>query len=287
MLEQQEVTQPELGGNGEGTGLPAAPPARRAPPKSILREYFEQLVVTIIMALFLMTFIAQAVQVPTGSMQNNIQIGDHLFVNKFVFGSQTPVIGPLLPARQIRRGDVIVFKYPPDPKVNYVKRVIGLPGEEVSVRGRHLYINGKELPEQRVLVELRTQEYSTNTVVKVEPAPPGAAYQVYYDKDQSSESGLELSLSEGKYAVNGPVIVPLNSYFVMGDNRDNSQDSRSWGFVPRANIIGRALYVYWSFNPNDPERPGGEKDEADSGEGNPLIKFFTKTNWRRTGAAIK
>src|SRR5258706_12291732 len=92
------------------------------PPKSGIREFFEQGVITVIMALFLMTFIAQAVQVPTGSMQNNINIGDHLFVNKFVFGKQTPLIGPLLPAREIRRGDIIVFKFPNDPKVNYVKR---------------------------------------------------------------------------------------------------------------------------------------------------------------------
>src|SRR5215831_13433931 len=105
------------------------------PPKSGIREFFEQALITVVMALFLMTFIAQAVAVPTGSMQNTINIGDHLFVNKFIFGKSTPVLGKLLPTREIRRGDVIVFKLPGDPKVNYVKRVIGLPGDSVQVKG--------------------------------------------------------------------------------------------------------------------------------------------------------
>ena len=278
MIEQQELAQPEPGPEHEGLSpqpaplLPAGPP-----PKSLAREYFEQGVVTVIMALFLMTFIAQAVQVPTGSMQNNIHIGDHLFVNKFAFGRQTPVIGPLLPARDIRRGDIIVFKFPGEPKTNYVKRVIGLPGEEVQVRGTHVYIDGRELPEQHVTVQLQSQSHSSHPVIKEEPAPPGATYKVYYNNMEHNGDELEFD-APGKYAVGSPVIVPPNSYFAMGDNRDNSLDSRAWGFVPRANIIGRALYVYWSFNPHDPEH---------GGTGNPLLDFFTKTNWRRTGKAIK
>src|SRR5262252_6947529 len=103
------------------------------PPKSPVREFLEQALITVIMALFLMTFIAQAVAVPTGSMQNTINIGDHLFVNKFIFGKPTPILRRLLPTREIRRGDIIVFKLPSDPKINYVKRVIGLPGETVQV----------------------------------------------------------------------------------------------------------------------------------------------------------
>jgi signal peptidase I len=225
-----------------------------------------------------MTFIAQAVQVPTGSMQNNIHIGDHLFVNKFIFGKQTPMIGPLLPAREVRRGDIVVFKFPSDPKVNYVKRVIGLPGEEVMVRGKRVFINGQELPEERVMVDLRGQEFSFNPELKVEPAPPGATYRVYYDKKHDDSGEIEDGISTDSYVIHGPVIVPPDSYFAMGDNRDNSLDSRSWGFVPRENIIGRALYVYWSFNRQDPETPTS---------GNPLLDFFTKTNWRRTGKAIK
>src|SRR5215510_13010497 len=130
---------------------------RFGPPKSAIREFLEQALITVIMALSLMTFIAQAVAVPTGSMQNTINIGDHLFVNKFIFGKPTPVLGRLLPTREIRRGDIIVFKLPEEPKTNYVKRVIGLPGETVQVKGRRVFINGKELPEERALVRL-TQE---------------------------------------------------------------------------------------------------------------------------------
>src|SRR5215471_21798247 len=108
------------------------------PPKSALREFLEQALITVIMALFLMTFIAQAVAVPTGSMQNTINIGDHLFVNKFIFGKPTPGLRWLLPTRDIRRGDIIVFKLPSDQKINYVKRVIGLPGETVQVKGHRV-----------------------------------------------------------------------------------------------------------------------------------------------------
>ncbi len=247
------------------------------PPKSALRDYFEQAVVTVIIALFLMTFIAQAVQVPTGSMQNNIHIGDHLFVNKFVFAEPTPILKWLLPAREVRRGDIIVFKFPEDPKVSYVKRVVGLPGDKVSVRGTSVFVNDKELPEQRVTIRLMGTEYSSHPELAIEPLPEGASYKAYYDDHDHEINDTDTGLSSA-YGINVPAVVPANSYFALGDNRDNSLDSRSWGFVPRSNIIGRALYVYWSFNPTDPDYEGPE---------NKLLRFFTLTNWRRTGTAVK
>src|SRR5262245_57992067 len=156
------------------------------PPKSPIREFLEQALITVIMALFLMTFIAQAVAVPTGSMQNTINIGDHLFVNKFIFGKRTPVLGRLLPTREIRRGDVIVFKLPSDPKINYVKRAIGLPGDSVQVKGHRVFVNGEELPEERALVEPPDPMKPELTIIKTEPKPPGAWYRVYYDAEHFS-----------------------------------------------------------------------------------------------------
>jgi signal peptidase I len=226
------------------------------PPKSGIREFVEQILVTIIMALFLMTFIAQAVAVPTGSMQNTINIGDHLFVNKFIFGKNTPVLGAILPTRDIKRGDIIVFKLPSDPKVNYVKRVIGLPGDTVQIKGYKVIVNGKELPEERVAVKLEKGDVPDLPVVRVDPKPEGAWYRIYYDAERSTEED-DFDISHGmKYGVREPVKVPENNYFVMGDSRDNSLDSRYWGFVPRENVFARALYVHLSFDPRVSESGG-------------------------------
>jgi signal peptidase I len=243
------------------------------PPKSAIREFVEQGLITVIMALFLMTFIAQAVAVPTGSMQNTINIGDHLFVNKFVFGEPTPGLGRLLPTREIRRGDIIVFKLPSDPKVNYVKRVIGLPGDKVQIKGRRVLVNDKELAEERALVEPPDPQKAELTTTKVEPKPEGAWYRVYYVGD-SAEEEEESGFDHGqkRFGVGAPVEVPANSYFVMGDSRDNSLDSRYWGFVPRENIFARALYVHLSF---DPEGSGT------------LLQRLANIRWRRIGTAVK
>ena len=243
-----------------------------APPKTIVREYAEQFLITVVMALFLMTFITQAVQVPTGSMQNNIFIGDHFFVNKFIFGQKTPLLGKLLPTREIKRGDIIVFKFPSDPKVNYVKRVIGLPGDTVEVKDTTVFVNGQPLPEQQVTINIKSNATTAQPEIKTDPAPPGAVYKVYLEE---SARGLE---SQGKYAVNGAVTVPADHYFAMGDSRDNSLDSRFWGFVPRSNIIGHALYVYWSYNPADPDREHSS---------NPVSDILFHSSWKRTGTAIK
>lgn len=241
------------------------------PPKSAIREFLEQALITVIMALFLMTFIAQAVAVPTGSMQNTINIGDHLFVNKFIFGKPTPFLGRLLPTREIKSGDIIVFKLPDDPKINYVKRVIGLPGETVQVKGRRVFVNGKELPEERAIVEPPDPLKPELTVTKVEPKPPGAWYRTYHYIERNSDSDDFEINNDVRYGVAEPIKVPEGKYFVMGDSRDNSQDSRYWGFVPRENIFARALYVHLSF---DPRATG-------------LFNKLTSIRWRRLGTAVK
>jgi signal peptidase I len=274
--------------NRNGHGLAPEPETKpTGPRKSVWREYFESAVVTVIMALFGMTFIVQAVKVPTGSMQNTITIGDHLLVNKFIFAPGKTL--PFLPQREIRRGDIIVFKYPGnkyDPRrdespnnrpivTNYVKRVIGLPGDRISIQGRNVIVNGTALPEHRIEAVDKRDEKSP-LVVEDDPArKPGETYNVYYHPgsgdDQSSED-FDAFTHEG----NGKeLVVPENKYFVMGDNRENSEDSRYWGFVPREFVIGRAMFVYWSY------------DESAPSAGNPIIDFISNTRWSRTGTMVK
>jgi signal peptidase I len=257
-------------------------PKTQGPPKSVWREYFESAVVTVIMALFGMTFIVQAVKVPTGSMQNTITIGDHLLVNKFIFA---PGSHPFfLPQREIKRGDIIVFKYPGDPnnlegdkrpdnlpfKTNYVKRVIGLPGDHVEVKGDRVLVNGEELPEHRITAldhedDHNTLEQENNKALDIINNPPrkaGESYNVYYSTNRTLDSGFNK-------------IIPDGYYFVMGDNRNNSADSRVWGYVPRELVVGRAMFVYWSY------------DESKPTSGNFFLDFFRNSRWNRSGTMIK
>ncbi len=219
--------------------------------KSTVREYAESIVIAVILALFVRTWVVQAFKIPTGSMENNLLIGDHLLVNKFVFG---PTAGAgdraLLPVRDIRRGDVVVFKYPDEPERDFIKRVVGLPGETLELRAKKVYINGEPLDEPFVHF--------------LEPA-------------SASQEITSFDVRE-RY---GPVRVPDGQYFVMGDNRDNSQDSRYWGFLPRHYIKGRALMIYWSYE-------SGREDYLDQGVGATVTRilsvvthFFTKTRWER------
>ena len=205
--------------------------------KSVVREYFESIVIAVILALFVRTWAVQAFKIPTGSMENNLLIGDHLLVNKFVFGPATgPLERTLLPMREIRRGDVVVFKYPDEPERDFIKRVIGLPGETLELRNKKVFIDGQPIDE---------------------------AYVHFLDPDHDSSEVTSFDVRE-RY---GPVRVPEGQYFVMGDNRDNSQDSRYWGFLPRGYIKGRALMIYWSYDP-DPHA-------------SLITQFLTRTRWER------
>ena len=277
--------------------------------KSLPREYFESAVVTLIMALFGMTFIVQAVKVPTGSMKNTIWIQDHLLVNKFIFGPDRWNI-PILPERQIRRGDIVVFKFPKTPETNFVKRVIGLPGDTVEYDSRTntVYINGQKLPERRVFVEpqYNNDDASPLEAVQSDPEEPGAQWTVYYYQNDHDSVASSFDNERAEYGVRQPYKVPIkgspvpdeirsdpqlqriydadndglydsDQYFCMGDNRDNSLDSRFWGTVPRSSIVGRAMFVYWSIDRNN----NGE------GSSNPVIDFFTRSRWSRTGKFIK
>ncbi len=231
------------------------------PPKSVFREYFESFAVTLVMAIFGMTFILQAVTVPTGSMQNTILVGDYLLVNKFIFSPGGQSL-PFLPQREIQRGDIIVFKYPGnkvDPRkdssrglipyqINYVKRVIGLPGETVEFKNNQVFVNGQLLPEHRIIGDADNDQSALETKDNSE-RKPDEKWDVYYSEEtmKYAQSGKSLLRPGYEFGVQGkPMTVPDNSFFVMGDSRDNSEDSRYWGFVPRELVIGRAMFVYWS-----------------------------------------
>ena len=183
--------------------------------KSTAREYFESICDAVILALFVRTFLVQAFKIPTGSMENNLLIGDHLLVNKFVFAPTASGLEPVFPVDPIQRGDIIVFKYPEDPERDFIKRVIGLPGETIELRRKQVHIDGEPLEEPYVHFLV----------------PP----------DEELDSAFDLRMQYG------PVTVPEGHYFMMGDNRDNSQDSRYWGFLPAEYVKGKALFVYFSF----------------------------------------
>jgi signal peptidase I len=222
--------------------------------KSAVREYFEAMVTAVILALFIRTFVVQAFKIPTGSMENNLLIGDHLLVNKFILGpTESRLERALLPMGIIRRGDIIVFKYPVDPERDFIKRVIGLPGETLEVREKKVYINGKAL---------------------VEP------YVHYLDPLELPTETNEVTSFDVRDRY-GPVTVPPDQFFMMGDNRDNSADSRYWGFLRRDYIKGKAVVLYWSYE-------SGDEDYEDEGAGatvkglaSVFAHFFTKTRWDR------
>ena len=183
--------------------------------KSTAREYFESLVVAVILALFVRTFGFQAFKIPTGSMEPNLLVGDHLLVNKFVFGpASSGLERTLLPMRPVERGEVLVFKFPEEPERDFIKRVIGLPGETLEYKDQRVFINGMPLIEPYAHYQLP----ATGEGNRSDP-------RVHY----------------------GPVTIPADHFFMMGDNRDDSQDSRYWGFLPASYVKGRALFIYWSF----------------------------------------
>ena len=182
--------------------------------KSVLREWAESIVIALILALFIRTFIVQAFKIPTGSMRETLEEGDRILANKFIYGAAVPFTDFILSAlRQPVRGDVVIFKYPEDPKKDFIKRLIALPGETVEIKGGSIYIDGKMVKEPQI-------------------------YNHYY-----------YNRSESDYGKEGLVVkVPEGSYYVLGDNSASSRDSRYWGFVPKKNVIGKAILIYWPPN---------------------------------------
>lgn len=187
--------------------------------KSVFREYFEAIVVAIILALFIRTFVVQAFKIPSGSMLPTLLIGDHLLVNKFIYGIKIPFSGTtLVPIKDPERGDVVVFKFPKDKSIDYIKRVVATPGDTVEIKDKKIFINGVAVPDEHANI-------SSSSVLSASASP----------RDNF-----------------GPVLVPEKRIFVMGDNRDNSYDSRFWGFVDQKDVLGKAFILYWSWNIDKP-----------------------------------
>lgn len=240
---------------------PAPETKRKAdPPRGTIAEW----TVTILLLLFGTTTLVQAFVIPTGSMEDTLLIGDHLLVDKLAYAPGGPVTKYVLPYSPIKRGDIIVFRYPIDIRQTFVKRVIGLPDDRLRVENKQVYLNGKKLHEPYKF-------HKTEYIDSYRDNFPGVPNVRLYEPAQAMLD---------KNVVNGEVVVPPNCYFAMGDNRDSSLDSRYWGFVPRENIIGKPLIIYWSYDAPT-ERLADPTIGLDHAL-DLLQNFFVKTRWRRT-----
>ncbi len=189
----------------------AAPPRK----KGKLRENVEAILVAVVLALFIRTFVVQAFKIPSGSMKQTLQIGDHILVNKFIYGVKMPFVDKVvIPVKDPRRGEIVVFKFPEDPDKDFIKRVVGVAGDEIKIHNKKVFVNGKPL------------NHDFGIYVDPRIFPPSAEPRDNF----------------------GPITVPPNALFVMGDNRDQSYDSRYWGFVDLSAVKGKAFIIYWSWD---------------------------------------
>lgn len=231
----------------------------------------QSLLVTVVIAVFVITFVIQAFQIPTDSMEDTLLIGDYLLVDKLHYGGK--IGAPFVPYRPIQHGDIVVFHYPVDPKQHFVKRVIGMPGDRVRLINQEVYVNGVHVPEP----------YAVHKI---------GDHQVFRDEFPrlNLPFGLEGRwwLQMQKLVEDGQLIVPSGHYFVMGDNRDDSYDSRYWGFVPEENVIGRPLIIYWSlrsFNEDMPSSPSASDKIFHFAYA--VLHIFQITRWDRTFRVVR
>ncbi|MGA9571018.1 MAG: signal peptidase I [Candidatus Acidiferrales bacterium] len=250
------------------SGAPA-PPRKIARPRSGLAEFLEMLLVTMLLALFGTTFVVQAFKIPSGSMEPTLLIGDHVFVNKFIFEGTGAWYEKFLPYRDIRRGDIIVFKFPFDDHPHYVKRVIGLPGDRLRIVNGDVYIDGVLLQEPYVVHDPAARDpYADNF-------PPTDRRVLQFVARREWADQLFNNVRDGE------LIVPPNHYFAMGDNRDRSADSRYWGFVDRDSIMGRPMVIYWSVRATSDDYRSRGVSSVLSGMGQTLLHLRAQTRWDR------
>lgn len=231
--------------------------------KSKGREYFEALLIAVVFLVFANTFVLQTFYIPSGSMEDTLLIGDHLFVNRFIYGPEGPLEGfPLLPARAVNRGDIVVFRSKQNPPEDVVKRCIGVPGDTVELDKRQLLLNGKAVDESAYVHFIRI------------PPPRGAR-------------PIDILRANDERDNFGPLTVPEDSYFCLGDNRNNSLDSRFWGTLPAHLVKGRASLIYWSYGGETPDGTFRGMGDSASRLARTLLGFFPNTRWERTGHLVR
>ncbi len=234
-------------------------------------EFLASLAELLVIVLFIMTFVLQNFEIPSSSMEDTLLIGDHVLVNREQFAPRTRWMGPLMPYRDVRRDDIVVFLSPEEQGLFVVKRIMGVPGDHIHLRDGAVYRNGQKLVEP--YVQRKQADY--NPYRDDFPAvPPAETYGVRNEKwAEDLPSHLQ----------GGDIVVPPDSYFAMGDNRDVSYDSRYWGFIPRKNVIGRPMFIYWSFvTPPDQWQMRGMGDRVEFFLKHTLLHFFDETRWSRT-----
>jgi len=244
------------------------------PPETTV-EFLASLAAVLVTGLFIITFIVQAFEIPSSSMENTLLIGDHVFVNREQFSPPTHWLGPLLPYRSVHDNDIVVFLSPAEPGLYVVKRIIGTPGDHIHLRDGAVYRNGQKLDEPYVI---HSSADASNPYRDNFPAVPPSEY---------NNVTPEWQLAMKQYIQGDDLVIPPDSYFAMGDNRDVSYDSRYWGFIPKPNVIGRPMFIYWSFETPPDQYLQKEMSQRLGFLAHVVIHFFDETRWRRTFKPVR
>jgi signal peptidase I len=237
-------------------------------------EFLASLAEVLVTGLFIITFIVQAFEIPSSSMEDTLLIGDHVFVNREQFAAPARWIGPLMPYREVKRDEIAVFLSPEQPGLFLVKRIIGVPGDRIHLRDDVVYRNGVKLDEPFVRHKREHNPYTDN----FPSVPPSPMFGVRNDKWAEEMPS---------HIVGEDIVVPPDSYFAMGDNRDVSYDSRFWGFVPRKNMIGRPMFIYWSFVTPDNQYEMRDMSDRLGFLAHTILHFFDETRWSRTFRPVR
>ena len=243
-------------------------PEKPQKPKETTPEFVQSIASLLVVGLFIITFCLQAFEIPSSSMENTLLIGDHVFVDRVRLAPKASWM-KLIPYREPKRGDIIVFLSPSTPGLYVVKRVIGVPGDRIHLQNKSVYLNGQLMDDSKYA------QHISGSYIPYRDEFPAVS------PDQGSDVTPEWQLTMPSHLEGGDLVVPPDSYFGMGDNRDVSLDSRFWGFIPRENVIGRPMFIYWSF-----EEPPGQYQRTSIGERvgyifHIVIHFFDETRWSR------